>query len=67
LPNPPKSPKIHSIVNQRGNQVKQAPIDSVLDQIQQDVANGYLTAIQEMLQHLPVEILQAFLPENIAD
>lgn len=47
--------------------MKQALIDSVLDQIQQDIANGDLTAIQEMLQHLPTEILQAFLPENVAD
>lgn len=55
------------MLNQKANQMKQALIDSVLDQIQQDIANGDLTAIEEMLQHLPVEILQAFLPEVIAD
>lgn len=47
--------------------MKQAVIDSVLDQIQQDIANRDLTAIEEMLQHLPIEILQAFLPEVIAE
>lgn len=46
---------------------KQAVIDSVLDQIQQDIANRDLTAIEEMLQHLPIEILQAFLPEVISE
>lgn len=55
------------MLNRKGNQLKQALIDSVLDQIQQDIANGDLTAIEEMLQHLPVKILQGFLPENIAD
>jgi hypothetical protein len=42
-------------------------MDAVLDQIRLDVANGDMTAIEEMLQHLPLKILQGFLPEVITD
>ena len=41
----------------------QMVINEVLDQIQVDVANGDLTAIEEMLRHVPLDILQGFLPE----
>lgn len=41
----------------------QAVLDAVLDQIQLDVANGDYSAILEMIQHLPLEILQGYLPE----
>lgn len=40
-------------------------MDAVLDQIRLDVANGDMTAIEEMLQHLPLDILQGYLPEVI--
>lgn len=47
--------------------MKNQVLDAVLDQIQLDVANGDMTAIEEMLQHLPLEILQGYLPEVITD
>jgi hypothetical protein len=45
----------------------QQVINAVLDQIRLDVANGDMTAIEEMLLHLPLYILQGFLPEVITD
>jgi hypothetical protein len=45
----------------------QAILDAVLDQIQLDVANGDYSAILEMIQHLPLDILQGYLPEVITD
>jgi hypothetical protein len=47
--------------------MNQALLDAVLDQILLDVANGDLTAIEGMLRHVPVNILQGFLPEVITD
>lgn len=47
--------------------MKSQIIDAVLDQIQKDISNGDLTAIEEMIQHLPLDILQGYLPEAIAD
>ena len=41
----------------------QALLDAVLDQILLDVANDDLTAIEGMLRHVPVNILQGYLPE----
>lgn len=39
-------------------------IDSVLDQIVDDVRNGDLTAIQELLVNCPVDALKQYLPEE---
>jgi len=39
-------------------------IDQVLQQISLDIAEGDVTAIEEMLMHLPVEILKGYLPEE---
>ena len=39
-------------------------IDMVLEQIQEDVEAGDLTAIQELLSKVPMTDLQAFLPEE---
>jgi hypothetical protein len=50
-----------------GNKMKTKVLDAVLDQIQLDVANGDYSAILEMLQHLPLNILQGYLPEVITD
>ena len=47
--------------------MNQALLDAVLDQIQLDVANGDYSAILEMIQHLPLDILQGYLPEVITD
>ena len=38
-------------------------IDQVLEQIKTDIASEDMTAIAEMLAHLPEDILQAYLPE----
>jgi hypothetical protein len=38
-------------------------IDQVLEQIQQDVMEGDLTAIEELLTHVPIGILIGYLPE----
>ncbi len=38
-------------------------IDAVLEQIKVDVAAGDLTAIEELIRHLPADILLNFLPE----
>ena len=42
---------------------KQGIIDSVLEQIQKDVAEGDLTAIEELLGFLPIKNLKGYLPE----
>ena len=42
---------------------KQGIIDSVLEQIQKDVAEGDLTAIEELLGFLPIKNLKNYLPE----
>lgn len=39
-------------------------IDRVLDQIQEDVEIGDLTAIEEMLKLVPTEVLVNYLPER---
>ena len=39
-------------------------IDRVLDQIQEDVEIGDLTAIEELLKQVPTEVLVNFLPER---
>jgi hypothetical protein len=40
-------------------------LDQVLEQIQKDVADGDLTAIEEMLRHTPVVALECYLPEEL--
>jgi len=39
-------------------------IDRVIDQIVLDVSNGDVTAVEEMLNNLPTEILVGYLPEK---
>jgi hypothetical protein len=41
-------------------------IDLVLEQLQKDIANEDLTAIEELLTHVPYDILKNFLSENSA-
>ena len=43
---------------------KQYLINSVLDQIQKDVHDGDLTAIEELLSFVPEDKLRGFLPED---
>ena len=39
-------------------------IDRVLDQIVEDVAQGDVTAIEELLKQVPTQVLVDFLPER---
>lgn len=38
--------------------------DTVIDQIKDDIVNGDVTAIYEMLKQVPSEVLIAYLPEQ---
>jgi hypothetical protein len=40
-------------------------IQAVLEQIQDDVANGDLTAIAELLDNVPVKLLKGYLSEIV--
>ena len=42
----------------------QALIDEVIKQIKCDVASGDMTAIEEMIRHLPEDRLHGYLPEH---
>ena len=44
--------------------LREVLLDDVLEQIERDIALGDLTAIHEMIAHLPDEVLQAYLPED---
>jgi threonine dehydratase len=39
-------------------------LDTVIERIQQDIINGDVTAIYEMLKQVPSEVLIAYLPEQ---
>jgi hypothetical protein len=41
---------------------KRSIIDYVIDQIELDIQNGDVTALEELLKHIPVEYLQGYLP-----
>ncbi len=45
--------------------IREQLIDDVLEQIERDVDNGDMTAIQELIAHLPDSVLEAYLPEEI--
>lgn len=38
-------------------------IDRVLAQVQKDIDNGDLTALEELLQYVPIDVLQGYLSE----
>lgn len=44
---------------------KQKLIDDVIDEIKNDIASGDLTALDEMLMMIPVNILKSYLPEKL--
>ena len=46
---------------------KRSIIDYVIDQIELDIQNGDVTALEELLEHIPVEYLQGYLPEVIKE
>lgn len=43
---------------------RQRLIDAVLEQIKADVESGDMTAIEELIAHLPADLLMGFLPET---
>ncbi len=42
-------------------------IDRVIEQIMNDIEDGDITALEEMLKHTPRHILIGFLPEEISN
>jgi hypothetical protein len=42
-------------------------IDSVIEQIKEDIKDGDLTAIDELLRFVPKENLIGYLPEDLND
>ena len=42
---------------------KRPIIDYVIDQIELDIVNGDITALEELLKHIPIDYLQGYLPE----
>jgi hypothetical protein len=44
--------------------VDQDLIDKVLETIKADVINGDVTAIEELLKQVPIEVLKSYLPEE---
>jgi hypothetical protein len=42
---------------------KQILIDRVIEEIKKDVADGDLTAVDELLKFVPIEYLKNYLPE----
>ena len=45
---------------------KQRLVDAVLEEIKVDIANGDVTAIDELLMFLPIERLKGYLPFETA-
>ena len=46
---------------------KMTIIDYVIDQIKLDIENGDITALEELLQHIPIDYLQGYLPEVVKE
>lgn len=44
---------------------KQRLVDKCLEQIKEDIQSGDVTAIDELLMHLPTNLLKGYLPENL--
>lgn len=44
--------------------MNQTLIEAVIEQIQRDIAEGDLTALEELLKNVPETNLQAYLPET---
>lgn len=49
------------------NQIKtkQQLVDEVIEEIKRDISSGDLSALDEMLMMIPMNILQAYLPEPL--
>ena len=44
---------------------QEAFYDKVLDQIKQDVHSGDMTAVDELIKRLPIDVLKNYLPEEL--
>jgi len=44
---------------------REAFYDKVLDQIKQDVHSGDMTAVDELIKRLPIDVLKSYLPEEL--
>jgi len=44
---------------------QEAFYDKVLDQIKQDVHSGDMTAVDELIKRLPIDVLKSYLPEEL--
>ena len=51
-------------LTEHNNNFKASLIDEVLEEIKKDVASGDLTAIEELLNFVPIENLKAYLPNG---
>ena len=50
------------VLTEHNDKFKQSLIDEVLEEIKKDIANGDLTAIEELLRFTPYKNLMAYLP-----
>ena len=57
---PAQQAKVAALLSERDQDL----VDRVLIQIQEDIENGDVTAIEEMLYHVPIVHLEAFLSED---
>ena len=57
---PAHQAKVADLMSERDQDL----VDRVLIQIQEDIENGDVTAIEEMLYHVPIRHLEAFLSED---
>ena len=61
-----KDPKqIDMIYNRPFHHKDVAMIDLVMQQIQTDISNGDLTAVEILLDYIPEYVLRAYLPEEM--
>lgn len=44
---------------------QEAFYDKVLDQIKKDVYSGDMTAVDELIKRLPIDVLKGYLPEEL--
>jgi len=55
-----------AVAQDRQDEMDQLPdlVDLVMEQIRLDIENGDLTALEELLGHVPTDILEGFLSEE---
>jgi hypothetical protein len=47
--------------------MKEELVDAVLAQVEIDLFNGDYTVLEELLKHVPNDMLTAYLPEEVAN